>query len=421
MRHILLFVVLVCLFQTTQAQEWTPVLTTQEWSPIAGMHFTESGSGVAIRYNSNILVTSNGGSAWQTANINGTYISHLVFAPNSDTGYCYFSYMNSVLYRTTNKGATWSAVGTGITSRVYKFVFTDGQVGYAATYDGLYKTTDAGAHWNRNPYFPSSSAADVFDVCFSSKQKGFLLAHPTGSTQATLHVTSDAGASWDTLYQTGSLTVNNIYFSDEAIGYMIDGNELFRTDNGGANWQIQHQAAANVSLRAIGFNQAGIGLVAGYKEGSNRGVYLLETIDNGLQWTEVSTATIDSGYAPLEVQVLSEKAYVNTGNAIYSLAMQHTGMNGGPTSLPEHFVLSQNFPNPFNPVTRINFSVTQSTWVKLRVFDSAGKEIAILVNGVKMAGEHSVDFNALKLPSGMYFYTMQAGDFTETKKMILVK
>jgi hypothetical protein len=83
--------------------------------------------------------------------------------------------------------------------------------------------------------------------------------------------------------------------------------------------------------------------------------------------------------------------------------------------------LNQNYPNPFNPVTSIKYSLPQNQFVKINVYDVSGKLVNELVNGFKLAGEHNVNFNALSLPSGIYFYELQAGEFTDTKKMMLIK
>jgi hypothetical protein len=84
-------------------------------------------------------------------------------------------------------------------------------------------------------------------------------------------------------------------------------------------------------------------------------------------------------------------------------------------------VLYQNYPNPFNPTTSIRYSIGSKHRVLLRVYDLIGKEIATLGNEEKPAGEYNVEFDASKLSSGIYFYQLQAGDFTETKKMILMR
>ncbi|MFZ1279987.1 MAG: T9SS type A sorting domain-containing protein [Ignavibacteriaceae bacterium] len=103
--------------------------------------------------------------------------------------------------------------------------------------------------------------------------------------------------------------------------------------------------------------------------------------------------------------------------------------SGLPTSVDDennsvavnNFELQQNFPNPFNPTTQIRFSLAEQSQVTLKVYNILGKEIATLVNDVKGAGVHEVSFNGTGLASGVYFYTLQTGKFTQTNKMILVK
>jgi hypothetical protein len=85
------------------------------------------------------------------------------------------------------------------------------------------------------------------------------------------------------------------------------------------------------------------------------------------------------------------------------------------------FRLMQNYPNPFNPSTVINYSLGSGTSVRLSIFDISGKEVSVLVNGNQNAGSHSAILNASSLTSGIYFYKLEAGNFTETKKMILMK
>ena len=88
---------------------------------------------------------------------------------------------------------------------------------------------------------------------------------------------------------------------------------------------------------------------------------------------------------------------------------------------PKDFSLSQNYPNPFNPVTIINYSVPERTHVLIKVYDTLGSEVAILVNKEKNAGSYSINFNASNISSGVYFYSIKACDFFANKKMILLK
>ncbi len=88
---------------------------------------------------------------------------------------------------------------------------------------------------------------------------------------------------------------------------------------------------------------------------------------------------------------------------------------------PEKYILEQNYPNPFNQTTVINYQIPLPGRVILKVYDISGKEIAVLLDSYQNSGGYSITFNADKLTSGIYFYNLQTDNFTETKKMILVK
>lgn len=85
------------------------------------------------------------------------------------------------------------------------------------------------------------------------------------------------------------------------------------------------------------------------------------------------------------------------------------------------FNLDQNYPNPFNPTTRISYSIRKPGNVKLEVYDIYGSRVATLVDGIQDAGEHSFDFDGSRLSSGLYIYRIQAGEYTASRKMTLIK
>jgi hypothetical protein len=89
--------------------------------------------------------------------------------------------------------------------------------------------------------------------------------------------------------------------------------------------------------------------------------------------------------------------------------------------VPQGFTLSQNFPNPFNPSTNIEFTLPKAAQVQLKVYNVLGQEVATLVNGFVTAGPHSVNFNASNLATGVYLYKIVAGDYLSTRKMLLLK
>jgi hypothetical protein len=104
------------------------------------------------------------------------------------------------------------------------------------------------------------------------------------------------------------------------------------------------------------------------------------------------------------------------------LALWHpTGVKSTPFSGPENFALSQNYPNPFNPSTTFNYVVGKAGFISIKVYDLLGREVATLVNEVKQAGTYPATWNAAKVGTGVYFYKMQSGSFTATKKMVLMK
>ena len=89
--------------------------------------------------------------------------------------------------------------------------------------------------------------------------------------------------------------------------------------------------------------------------------------------------------------------------------------------IPNTPVLAQNYPNPFNPTTTINYSIPKTSFVTIKVYDALGRELETLVNEEKLNGNYKIEFNGSKFTSGIYFYRMQAGNFVDTKKLILLK
>ena len=121
--------------------------------------------------------------------------------------------------------------------------------------------------------------------------------------------------------------------------------------------------------------------------------------------------TTTSGWVSMTIADLIVHAYVATGSA--SAEEQGT--------LPKEFALSQNFPNPFNPSTVVDYDVPVTKWVTMKVYNLLGQEVATLVNELKEPGTHHVKWNAATAASGMYVVRMTAGSFVETRKMLLMK
>jgi len=116
-----------------------------------------------------------------------------------------------------------------------------------------------------------------------------------------------------------------------------------------------------------------------------------------------------------KLKQLSQTA-INFYNSNYTIGVQNIS-----TEIPGRFSLFQNYPNPFNPVTNIRYQLSNSGFVTLKIYDAMGKEVETLVNEKQQAGTYEANFNAANYPSGIYFYKLETNNFSETKKMILVK
>ena len=133
------------------------------------------------------------------------------------------------------------------------------------------------------------------------------------------------------------------------------------------------------------------------------------------------TTTETRSYTYTDNSVTNGKYYYRLKQIDYNGAFAYSDIIEVDVASPIDFALSQNYPNPFNPSTIISFSIPQSSFVTLKVYDILGNEITTLVNETKEAGRYDINFDALGLSNGVYFYSIKAEDFTSTRKMILIK
>ena len=146
---------------------------------------------------------------------------------------------------------------------------------------------------------------------------------------------------------------------------------------------------------------------------------------------QTSTLLITSGtsvFVPNGAEICADFFTVEFGGSL--VAEDPSGICAGASvtgdieeveTIPTEFALYQNYPNPFNPGTLIKYQVPENSFVTIRVYDLLGEELATLVNEEKSAGSYDVNFDAGQLSSGFYIYTIKAGNFTSTKKMMLMK
>lgn len=210
--------------------------------------------------------------------------------------------------------------------------------------------------------------------------------------------------------------ISNIRVTIDTIFFPQDGDlELYLAHNGFTDTLVYHSGGSGDNFIATNLQDSATSFISG------------------------GTAPFTGSFKPhqslsvfngIEVSGLWVLRIKNTGNQQgelrgwtleFDIDENTLGIQPVSNEIPKSYSLSQNYPNPFNPVTNINFSVPISRLVILKVYDITGKEVAQLVNKTMAAGVYTYDFNASQLSSGVYFYRMTAGDFTEVKKMVLVK
>jgi hypothetical protein len=126
------------------------------------------------------------------------------------------------------------------------------------------------------------------------------------------------------------------------------------------------------------------------------------------------------GYEVESRQIVVGSVNLDTVN-FYLDTLNVIGIENINSNVPDDFSLGQNFPNPFNPQTKFKFSIKRTSFAELKIFDILGREVKTLVSENLKAGEYEISFNAAGLPSGVYFYRLSAADFSQTKKMVLIK
>jgi hypothetical protein len=233
-----------------------------------------------------------------------------------------------------------------------------------------------------------------------------------------LYLSSNGGNTWNYLGYGKS--------NSQVLGFFSNGNII----NGGDEYFYPKDIYISMDMCSTWTQistlncQFGLSWSSGLLEGmlvgtEDSGVFLfsdegdsLGSRNEGLTNFNVQSLTLDNnGYV-----------YAGTENGVWRRPLPEvTSVEELSTALPSSYILSQNFPNPFNPSTKIKYSVPQSSQVVIKVFDLLGNEIETLVNEEKQTGTYEVTWYAENLPSGIYFYQLKAGSFIETKKMLLLK
>ena len=294
-------------------------------------------------------------------------------------------------------------------------------VGNAGT---IIRSNDYGLNWELVS-FPE--LIDLKDVYLDRYDPNFIT---VVGEDLSLYLTFNGGVTWQHVpldagldKRNGTLpTLNRIYHLDGLNAYLVGdfGTVIKTTDNFSTYNYVDLQSTEN--LTDVYFISPDSGLIVG-ANGTIR-----FTTNSGTDWFEDPEVTdllesknikrmsafdndslgviiADSGFT---IIVAKDSSYFTT-----SIESEN--------EMPTEYCLSQNYPNPFNPSTKINYSVPEYGLVTIKVYDLLGNEVAPLVNEEKNAGNYEIEFNGYGLPSGVYFYKIFAGNFSETKKLVLIK
>jgi len=168
-------------------------------------------------------------------------------------------------------------------------------------------------------------------------------------------------------------------------------------------------------LQGVSFTDANNGMAVGWSG------TILRTTNGGTNWTFQFRGTSIYLYDVSFIDANTGTASGRNGTILRTTNGGVTFVNQISSEIPERFSLYQNYPNPFNPSTNIRYTLPKNSFVSLKVYDVLGKEIATLVNESLSPGTYEATFDAAKYSSGIYFYKLTTNDFSDVKKMVLIK
>jgi len=258
--------------------------------------------------------------------------------------------------------------------------------------------------WNQDP-FVGMTVQELFDLA-NDVLGGDLSGLPVGTSLSNLN---DVITAINENFDNGTHNDGNLVTGDCDIQLAVELNSF--------------TAVANANVIELMWSTSSESDVARYEiERTVNGATALIGSVNGL-----GDSPVGHSYRFTDRDVTAGGSYtyrlmdVSTSGARTPLAQTVTVEAGSPNAMPTEFALYQNYPNPFNPSTEISFSLPEAAHVKLTVFDPLGRSVATLANGSFAAGTHELTFDASGLSNGIYFYQIQAGDFSAVRKMTLLK
>lgn len=462
---------------TDQGATWIGLITGTTWD-FRDIEFVNANTGFAVGLQGTILKTTNAGVTWvQKPNPISNSNNFGGISINGNTAIAVTESFGTTI-RSTDLGETWAESFPGSNTGLTSVRLISPTLGFATGLTGkIIKTTDAGLSWFQ---IPSSTATNIYDLYFPTPNSAFavgdngMIIHTDNSGtflsgtvkyndnlqlvnegrvmalklnkvtnevivlgSGVIHANGTyeipnlpPDTSYIAAYPNSTLDYVPTYYPstidwENAITVVPNGSvsniniNVFRINNSSSTGLISGGvyrsvvADTNVIDYAVVYAKLG-GVFKSFSSSISNGDYDIKNLVNGTY--EIHASRL--GYQSQTFQHIVSAA-ADSLNIFMSPFVVGVSQNG--STIPSGYELKQNYPNPFNPATKISYNVPKGSIVKLTIYDITGRLMSVLLNNFQNAGSYNVDFNASTLSSGVYFYTIQVGDFKDTKKMMLLK
>lgn len=368
--------------------------------------FVSLTNGFAAGDNGVILKTVDKGASWQRMNSGTSNHLYCIKFLNQQTG---FACGDNIILKTINGGLTWQTYTEGIISSLKSLSIINENLVFTAGYGGkIYKSVNGGNSWSISAQIENSGFTSVF---FLNSNTGYV-----AGLAGNYYKSIDGGLTWNSKPTDATKNFYSVQFVNENIGFITGGwvsSTVMKSNDGGESWNNLFGGAAGVRLFSGSFIDEFNGYVCG------RYGTIMKTEDGGSSWqTENSGVNVSLNSIHF---INQQTAYAVGENGKIISTVSVIGINQIGTNIPNEFSLEQNYPNPFNPATKIKFSIAVPGFVTIALYNIMGEEIKNLVSQHMNPGIYETELNVSELPSGTYFYTLNAGEFHQTRKMVLVK
>ncbi len=362
-----------------------------------------SGNNIFAGTNAGVYLSTNNGEFWSLTSFNQSGNVLLI------NGNSIYAGTNNGVFLSTNNGQNWTHLG--LNNNVWSLAINGSNIFAGTNEFGVYRSTDNGVNWTQTSL--NNKWINSLVISGNNIFAGDL-------TSCSVFRSTNNGDNWTQIPLGGSATevVSCLAVNGNNFFAGTDNGGVFRSTNYGLNWALTD--LMDVSIMSLTINGNYIFAGAAIWTLSHGGVFL--SSDNGESWILKKQGMSNSSVWSLATT--SQYIFAGTDSSVWRRDLSEIiGIQNISTEIPSGFILYQNYPNPFNPSTKIKFDIPANLVGQtfLSVYDISGHEVAKLVNEVLQPGTYEVTFEGGNLPSGVYFYKLTSGEFTATKKLILLK